>query len=337
MGNLLKKPAVFLLLFLFLQTQSWALSPRETIMQLLKDYSPTGYYIVNQYETAPEDVEFQRWKTKFKKSDFMSFVRGDAIQDLLRSINTVVHETAHSYILVKSYQLCKDRKGKSIPGYDAYYIGNETNITVKITPIFNTTEIIGSIPESLRTFRFKTYVSDESDKNIRSKTAGVYGLLDEYHAYYHGNKAAFDLYPYYRDKMPETPEKWHNYFYGVNGTFAASMEFEFYILKYLQYAKANYPKIYRDILRNKDFCAAFFAIKQNHAQLGKDYFQVKEEIFEMLRQKGYTVSEDERFCAIGKDHILVKTNNNMESYFLLQREMEKEEYQVILKELETAL
>ena len=337
MRNWLKILAVFLLYLLFLQTESRALSPRETILQLLKDYSPTGYYIVNQYETAPEEVEFQKWKTKFKKSDFMNFVRGDSIEDLLRSINTVVHETAHSYILVKAYQLCKDRKGKSIPGYDAYYIGNETNITVKKTPTFNTTEIIGSIPEPLRTFRFKTYVSDESDKNIRSKTAGVYGLLDEYHAYYHGTKAAFDLYPYYRDKMPESPEKWHNYFYGVNGSFAASMEFEFYILKYLQYAKANYPKIYRDILHNKDFCAAFFAIKKNHAQLAEDYFRVKEEIFEMLRKEGYTVSEDERSYTIGNDRIRIKADNNLESYFLLQRELEKEEYQVILKELEKAL
>ena len=57
----------------------------------------------------------------------------------------------------------------------------------------------------------------------------------------------------------------------------------------------------------------------------------------MLRQEGYTVSEDEQFCTIGKDYKLVKTNNNMESYFLLQRELEKEEYQVILKELEKAL
>ncbi|NLW48706.1 MAG: hypothetical protein GXY86_15440 [Firmicutes bacterium] len=37
------------------------------------------------------------------------------------------------------------------------------------------------------------------------------GLLDEHHAYYHGTKAAFDLYPYYRDKMTENPKKWHNY------------------------------------------------------------------------------------------------------------------------------
>ncbi len=337
MRHFLKKLAVFLLFFLFLQTESWALSPRETILQILKDYSPTGYYIVNQYETAPEEVEFKEWKWRIKKHDFMEFVSGDTIVDLLRSINTVVHETAHSYTLVKTYQLCKDRNGKSLPNYDAYYIGNETNITVKKTPIFNTTEIMGSIPESLRTFRFKTYVSDSSDKNIRSKTHGVYGLLDEYHAYYHGNKAAFDLYPYYRDKMTESPEKWHNYLYGVNSSFAANMEFKFFIIKYLQYAKANYPKFYRAILRNKNFCAAFWAIEKNHAQLARDYFNVKEEIFEMFRKEGYTVSEDDKFFTIGKDNIRVKTTNNLESYFLLQRELEKEEYQVILMELETAL
>lgn len=54
----------------------------------------------------------------------------------------------------------------------------------------------------------------------------------------------------------------------------------------------------------------------------------------MLRQEGYTVFEDERFYMIEKDNIRVKVSNNMESYFLLQRELEKEEYQVILKELD---
>lgn len=80
MGYFINKLAVFLLLFLFLQTESRAMSPGETILQLLKDYSPTGYYIVNQYETAPEEVEFQKWKTKFKKRDFMNFVKGDAMK-----------------------------------------------------------------------------------------------------------------------------------------------------------------------------------------------------------------------------------------------------------------
>jgi hypothetical protein len=52
---------VFLLFIFLLQFQSLALSSRETILQLLKDYSPTGYYIVNFYllQAELEKEEYQ--------------------------------------------------------------------------------------------------------------------------------------------------------------------------------------------------------------------------------------------------------------------------------------
>jgi hypothetical protein len=336
MRKLLRRLIVFLLFVFLFQFQSLALSPRETILQILKEHSPTGYYIVDQYEKAPEEVEFKDWKQKIYKHDFMEYVRGETIENLLLAINTVVHETCHSYTLVKTYQLSKDNNGKTVPGYDAYYVGNDINILVKKTTTFNTVEIAASIPESLRTFRFKTYVSGES-KNVRSKSDGVYGLLDEYNAYYHGNKAAFDLYPYYRDKMNEGPEKWHKYFAGINGSFSANMEFKFFIIRYLQYAKTNYPKIYRGIIQNKDFIAAFRAIEKNHEELVRDYFRVKEEIYEILRKEGDTVWEDEKYYYIEQGHSRTGASHNLEDFYLLQKELENEEYQPILAELRTVL
>lgn len=329
---------LFILVFQFQSQASQDLSPRETILQLLKNYSPTGYYIVDQYEKIPEEVEFKYMKWKKKKDDFMEFVKGDTTKDLLAAINVVVHETCHTYTKLAAYQLSEERFGKASAGYDAHYIGNNTNILVKRTLVFDTGEIASSIPESLRTFRFKTYVSTESDdgsKLLGSKYLGIYGLLDEFNAYYHGNKAAFDLYPYYRDKMPPGAMKWHDYFWGVNASFAANMEFKFFILKYLQYAKAKYPEVYQGIIGNKDFKEAFWAIDKNHAELIAEYFKVTEEIYESLRKEGFTVSEDEKYYYMGKTiHTSsLGTRNHMESFYLLQKEMEKDEYQILLEEL----
>lgn len=336
MKSILKRLVVLSLLTLFPQFATLALSPRDTLLQLLKDYSPTRYSIVNQYETFPLEIELKYMKWKTKKDDFMEFVKGNDIKDLLSAVNIVVHETCHTYCALLSYQLSEERFGKAAPGYNAYYTGNNTPILVKRTPVFNTGEMAASIPASLRTFRFKLYVSPESDDEsivIGSKHFGIYGLLNEFNAYYHGNKAALDLYPYYRDKMKPGPAKWHDFFSAVNRSFAANVEFKFFIIKYLQYAKTKYPEIYRGIIRNKDFCVAFWAIESDHAGLITEYFQVKNEIFESLRNEGYTVSEDENNMYIGRAPHRFGSSHHLESFNLLQKELEKTEYQMILKEI----
>lgn len=340
MKTIIKALCIFVLFILILLSPIQALSPRETVLQLLKEYSPTGYYIVDQYEKTPEETEFKYMKWKTKKDDFMEFVKGSTIEDHLAAINIVVHETCHTYSALMAYQLSEERLGQAAPGYNAYYIGNNTNILVKRTPVFNTGEIAASIPEHLRTFRFKLYVSPESDggsKSIGSKYFGIYGLLDEFNAYYHGNKAAFDFYPYYRDQMKTARTKWHDYLWGVNCSFAANMEFKFFILKYLQYAKTNYPEIYRGIIGNKDFKKAFWAINKNHEELTTEYFRLKEEIYDLFRKEGFMVSEDQKYYYIGKAPHSVGTRNHLEAFYLLQTELEKEEYQLLLGNLRTAL
>jgi hypothetical protein len=65
---------------------------------------------------------------------------------------------------------------------------------MKKTKTFPSREIIPSIPENLRTFRFSDYV--ETTNEIQStQNEGIYGLLDEFNSYYQGTKASFDLLP----------------------------------------------------------------------------------------------------------------------------------------------
>ncbi|MBN1522976.1 MAG: hypothetical protein JW904_00725 [Spirochaetales bacterium] len=193
------------------------------------------------------------WKKQ--KDDFMEFVRGDSIQSLLGSVNIIVHETYHSCSALKAFQMTDERFGKTLSDYHAFRTENKTFILVKRTPVFNTSEIADSIPGPLRTFRFATYIAPDpsgASFSTGSKAWGVYGLLNEYSAYYHGNKAALDLYPYYRDAMPPGPAKWHDYFSAVNRSFSANMEFKFFILKYLQYAGKHYPSVFRGIMENRN-------------------------------------------------------------------------------------
>ncbi len=49
---------------------------------------------------------------------------------------------------------------------------------------------------------------------------------------------------------------------------------------------------------NKDLIKAFLTVDQSFAQLIKKYFRLKEEIYEDLRQDGYTVTETDKYCQI---------------------------------------
>jgi hypothetical protein len=215
--------------------------------------------------------------------------------------------------------------------YEAFYIGDNLDVIVKRTPVFNTKEIAAIIPEPLRTFRF-TYVNAEKPRT--SQILGIYGLLDELNAYYHGTKTVIDLYSYYRDKINSGTDCWIAFMDEVNAVYFAYPEFKFFIFKYVQYAKSNYPKQYQEIIKNKELINAFGAIDKNFAQLIDEYFKLKEEIYESLRRDGFTVTETDRYCQItrGEPPYYRSTSNYLQSYKLLQNELQKEEYATLLKE-----
>ncbi len=316
----------FVFIILISRIVSGTSSSRETIIQLLKSYSPTGYYIVNTYETIPVDFELKVMKWKTKKDNFMEFVKSDKIEDLLAAINIVVHETCHSYTALAAFKETEEQFGKATGGYHSYYIGDNTSMLVKRTETFESAKIADSIPERLRTFRFKTYIA--GSKYNSTQSYGIYGLLNEFNAYYHGNRAAYDMYPYYRDKISGGPGKWHGYFSGVNRSLSAYMEFKYYILKYLQYAKINYPAVYKGIIENREFSSAFIATDEKHAELVTDYFIRKESIYDDIRKTGITVYEDGTMYYFGRKPHFSGTSHNLESFHLLKKELSGKEYQV---------
>lgn len=309
--------------------------PREKILSILQQHSPTGFFVLDAYEEFSFALEHRYMPWKTKKDDFMEFVRGDSVESLLGSVNIVVHETYHTYSALRAFQLSEERFGRPLPGYHAFLAKDNAAMLVKRTPVFNTSEIADSIPERLRTFRFATYIAPDPAGSLSatgSKAWGVYGLLNEYSAYYHGNKAALDLYPYYRDVMPPGPAKWHDYFSGINRSFSANVEFRFFILKYLQYAKEHHPLIYSGIMENREFVLAYHAVSKQHEDLSDEYFRIKKEVFTNLEKEGYTVTEDAENMYTGKGASRYGSSHHLAAYYLLRDELEKPEYRTIMKQ-----
>jgi hypothetical protein len=339
-----------------IQAASPSLATRETVLQLLKDYAPDGYYIMDTFEKALGQIQASGLMKNYN-TDFTAIVHDDTELDMVKSLGVVVHETCHDYCRTVPYPLCKERFRKISWGsqYDAYYAGDKTTFLVKRTKVFNTREMAASIPEELRTFRFMPYITIDTQynipgttidltllhsglladfKNLGSQVNGVYGLMNEFTAYYHETRTKLDLYSYYRDRLEPTIDDWITFLNAVDGCHFAHLEFKFFILKYLQYAKSHYPKLYKEFKKNRELVQAFLAIDRNYTQTVAEYYQRKEEIFENFRQEGYAVTVDDDNFYIKGASVNKQVSHFLKTYNLLKNELAKEEYQILLGELQ---
>lgn len=266
----------------------------KTTWRLLSVYSAEGYTILDETVTAPStyggasvsgDVNFTQW------------IDGTSERDVVKSINTVVHEMCHGYA-GKLYIKALMEKGLTPDGtYTAYYLGNGEMRLVKHTEGFTTDKIHSVFPKKLMTPRYETYVYPSSP-SMGSQQHGVYGLLDELHAYYAGTKAAFDFYNYYKEK-DDTAEGWNEYVTNYYATYYAYLEFKSYILYYMLYAKQKQPAVYDEILGNEDYLYALRKTDENWTNLINDFKKTREAIFKDLQSRGIAVNEEGEFTYFG--------------------------------------
>lgn len=271
------------------------------VLNLLREYDKDGYFILNE--------------TIKRKDDFMDWIDSD---DFLDDIAVAVHEECHGYTNLTNNSIHSK----------VFYLGNGKSVTVKLTDVFYTREMASSIPEKLRTFRFSTYVGD-AGKNAGSNFFGVYGLLDEFTAYYYGTKTRCNLYDYYMT-YAQSAYDWFDYIRDVQSHYFSYAEFRYYILKYLIYAKDHYKSVYDSIMANREFKTVFNTIDQKFNDLIQDYFNKRKDLVEYLQGEGYNAYMDESWFGIENMSIGITYDD---TYHLLMTEMEKEEYQEILRQL----
>ena len=107
------------------------------------------------------------------------------------------------------------------------------------------------------------------------------------------------------------------------------MEFRFYILQYMLYAKAKHPAVYQGIMANTAFREAFTMVDQQFTALNKKFFAQKRQILARLNAKGIYTEEDEQYVYIGGNGV----GHFGQSYNLLNTEMQQPKYQAMYKAL----
>lgn len=298
----------------------------EFAMYLAAKYSPSAKYILHKLKTinAPQVI-------KNKKIPDYWFESGKDQKGTLKSMQVIVHEGNHmvtDFVMdPKTYtHIRRDKNGQVIlQGSQRYYTANGINILVPHTPTFESRKIRSYLPK---------YITQESDKkkisgpggnyyevyiypsnlNPSTQAFGIYGLLDEFNAYYQGKRATYDMYGYFKESLPfGTLEKnYIEYLKTMYSNYLAYYEFKIFILTYLIYAKEHEKSVYEGIVNNKAFVDAFLRIDALHKKLKEDFDKRESEIINDLKSKGIEVSwpqEHKELMKIGNEFVLHDLTN----------------------------
>ncbi len=183
-----------------------------------------------------------------KKDSYTGFASGNKKEDLIESFATVVHETQHGYNF-------------DIGGFDGegYYLGNGIELLVPKTEVVNSNKLNGFVDKIKRKKcdRYSTYVGTKTPF-LSSQVDGVYGLLNEFSAYYHGLKAEIEI----RNAGLKCPT-----FEWQSNSLESYYEFKLFISWYLQMCKKNHKQIYKDIYANNKLRVAYSIFNKQFTKL----------------------------------------------------------------------
>lgn len=233
-------------------------------------------------------------KSSKKYSDYTHWAHGKSHAEMLRSFGTVIHETCHSYNF-------------NIGGFDGfgYYISPDIQIVVSETKVFKSNELDNEIPKEWKKniFRYKTYIKGELGMgNISSIKNGIYGLMDEFDAYYQDTRASVELFDYYKTFASYSdPEAWTEYLSNCYSTLYAYYEFRLFMAWYLKYAKQKHTGIYLSISQNKNLKVVYTLINNAYIKTIDQYYKNREFIIDNINDLGI------KTASISDQYLYIKT------------------------------
>jgi hypothetical protein len=233
--------------------------PDVSAMRALLDrYSPTGSWIVRSDDTLPRRFTVGgRTITLTSRESFASYFTDDDPDRLVDQMSTAVHEAYHVISTRLGYQLLVEAKAPALIRVEGVYTGGAP-LLVEYSATYPAREMAASFPADAVTLRFATYVSPSAEQH-GTQVDGVFGLLDEWAAYFHSGRTIVDFWPWVRDVAPRTRKLYTSYRSRFHGMWVAYAELKLFILHYLVHARTHRPDVYRGLVENASFRRAFVA------------------------------------------------------------------------------
>jgi len=287
---------------LYAQTKK---SARATVWELLEKNNPDAFYFMDELYKFPIDIHFDNIEIMLSEPpDFMAYIDNYNTEGILDDIGTAVHESCHAYESMKvfHYITAGELAFEFDDNYSVYFLSSDEEYVVKHSKTFPSKEFAKEIPKDYQTLRYKTYINT-STKNLGTQQKGIYGLMDEWTAYYNGFKTTVLNFPEYKKLANRDAGKYLKYMEHASSHKVAYLEFKYYILHYLYFARNKHLDIYREVINNQQFIKAYSAVNLAYANIISDYGERILDIREDVESRGEYFSYDGETIWIGNNGI----------------------------------
>lgn len=319
----------FLMIYFSAQAQ---VSARKYTMQILRIYSPEHALLLEKYYKTNSVVQLPSATINIGRHlDFMAYLTDTTHRDILiHEIPIMIHEMYHDFSHRGAYAYLEKKPEKFEPGKDyiLYYFDEKTEIFTEIQTTFPAYEMAKAIPNHLKEDRYKQFIGSNKTNLLPNKW-GLHGLLDEWNAFYHQTLMAFETKEFYERESFQDAKHWEGFFSNYYDTYHAYVEFKYFILKYLQFAKYKYPKTYEIALTSSELKQAYQEIDSRYRKVIDDFEKYKPLVIKFLDSKNISVTEENHQGSIILfiQGVGVETYNHI--FQLYQKALEDEELKML--------
>ena len=151
-----------------------------------------------------------------------------------------------------------------------------------------------------------------------SNRDGVYGLLNEFTGYCWGLNATNRTFAY-RDRFADDPNTWETFYVDGENDRLAYMQFKYYILHYMLYARQHHPAVYRKLVANDALRKAYRLIDKRFGDEVAEYEKLLKQARTKTAKNGSTVYTYR--LPLRKEYNVLKKELKKSQYVQLQRIM----------------
>lgn len=299
---------------------------RKDILNVLQEYDSDSYYMITEWEKAPRVVRNEQgeWVVQYDEiGDWTEWIDGDCECNIISGLNLLVHETGHGYMgsMAFTYARANNISVDYNKRYELIYHAPDQQYLVEMNNTFPSREFADQIPDFMHNMgRYDTYISDYASEGQSTQSTGIYGILDEWNAYYLGTRTSLRLFDYFKNRGGSKSKNIQNFIQYFSESVYAYEEFKIYLLQYLIYAKQNRPDLYLSTLNSSGFSEAYIAIDRSWMMMIADYEKKEAEARQILVKEGKDLYKEGNMTWFGKRNTSKKGIGNFER----QREMMKD-------------
>jgi len=220
-------------------------------------------------------VKFHDWDEKMFLNDGKRY---------LEALPTYFHEQVHLF-----NDSLTSRSDKVV---SRYYFFDGHAIEISKIDVYKTAVINSIVPNDIKNniVRYKLYINGDSRQNNiplnpDTQENGIYGLLEEFTAYYYSNLAYARIYDYMKDHYSYDRMEWFDYLGSRSNFVNTYYEFRLFIGYYFLFCKQQRPEMYKALSGNAALINLITETDKKFKLLVEDYWRVRDEIVKRSKNK----------------------------------------------------